>query len=192
MLSWRSTRVICAIPLSFTSISLISSSRQATRWQPSRLCDNRRENRFVPHILSSASVFDLCVGVAPYPTNLVHILSIYLSIYLFYYWWGGTKSQGTAATSGLLYKPQMIDEDDCGAIYLYIYLSVRLSIHPSIYLCHVGFCGGQSGAGVGFLRVLRFPLQIFIPPIAPKIIIIYHRGLYNRPNWPQYQGLIDT
>jgi hypothetical protein len=23
---------------------------------------------------------------------------------------------GTAATSGLLYKPQMIDEDDCGAI----------------------------------------------------------------------------
>jgi hypothetical protein len=34
-----------------------------------------------------------------------------------YYWWGGTKSLlGTAATSGLLYKPQMIDEDDCGAI----------------------------------------------------------------------------
>jgi hypothetical protein len=28
-----------------------------------------------------------------------------------YYWWGGTKSLGTAATSGLLYKPQMIDED---------------------------------------------------------------------------------
>jgi hypothetical protein len=30
--------------------------------------------------------------------------------------WGGTKSLGTAATSGLLYKPQMIDEGDCGAI----------------------------------------------------------------------------
>jgi hypothetical protein len=35
-----------------------------------------------------------------------------------YYWWGGAKSLGTAkslstaATSGLLYKPQMIDEDD--------------------------------------------------------------------------------
>jgi hypothetical protein len=27
-----------------------------------------------------------------------------------------TKSTGTAATSGLLYKPQMIDEGDCGAI----------------------------------------------------------------------------
>jgi hypothetical protein len=33
-------------------------------------------------------------------------------IIFFYYWWGGTKSLGTAATSGLLYKPQMIDEDD--------------------------------------------------------------------------------
>jgi hypothetical protein len=53
----------------------------------------------------------------------------------------------------------------------------------------VGFCGGQSGAGAGFLRVLRFPLPIFIPPIAPKIIFIYHRGLYNRPKWPQYQRL---
>jgi hypothetical protein len=31
----------------------------------------------------------------------------------FYYWWGGI---GTAATSGLLYKPQMIYEGDCGAI----------------------------------------------------------------------------
>jgi hypothetical protein len=58
-------------------------------------------------------------------------------------------------------------------------------------VCHVGFCGGQSGAGVGFLRVLRFPLPNFIPPIAPKIILICHRGLYNRPKWPQYKGLID-
>jgi hypothetical protein len=32
-------------------------------------------------------------------------------ILFFYYWWGGTKSLGTAATSGLLYKPKMIDED---------------------------------------------------------------------------------
>jgi hypothetical protein len=36
--------------------------------------------------------------------------------FFYYYWWGGTKSLGTAATSGLLYKPQMIDEGDCGAI----------------------------------------------------------------------------
>jgi hypothetical protein len=27
---------------------------------------------------------------------------------------------------------------------------------------------GQSGAGAGFLRVLRFPLQIFIPPNSPS------------------------
>jgi hypothetical protein len=29
-------------------------------------------------------------------------------------------------------------------------------------------CGGQSGAGAGFLRVLRFPLPIFIPPNSPS------------------------
>jgi hypothetical protein len=29
-----------------------------------------------------------------------------------------------------------------------------------------GVCGGQSGTGAGFLRVLRFPLSI-IPPISP-------------------------
>jgi hypothetical protein len=28
----------------------------------------------------------------------------------------GLSPLGTASTSGLLYKPQMIDEDDCGAI----------------------------------------------------------------------------
>jgi hypothetical protein len=30
-----------------------------------------------------------------------------------------------------------------------------------------GICG-QSGAGAGFLRVLRFPLPIFIPPNSPS------------------------
>jgi hypothetical protein len=36
--------------------------------------------------------------------------------YFFVGLWGRTKSLGTAATSGLLYKPQMIDEGDCGTI----------------------------------------------------------------------------
>jgi ribosomal protein S14 len=31
-----------------------------------------------------------------------------------------------------------------------------------------GICGGQRGARAGFLRVLRFPLPIFIQSIAPQ------------------------
>jgi hypothetical protein len=31
-----------------------------------------------------------------------------------------------------------------------------------------GICGGQSGAGAGFLRALRFLLPIFIPPNSPS------------------------
>jgi hypothetical protein len=31
-----------------------------------------------------------------------------------------------------------------------------------------GICGGQSGDGAGFLRVLRIPLSIFIPPNTPS------------------------
>jgi hypothetical protein len=46
---------------------------------------------------------------------------------------------------------------------------------------HVGFCGGQSGAGAGFLRVLRFPLPIFIPPIAPQSPSTIMWGRYCRP-----------
>jgi hypothetical protein len=40
-----------------------------------------------------------------------------------------------------------------------------------------GVCDGQSGTGAGFLRVLRIPLSVFIPPTAPTLIIIYHPGL---------------
>jgi hypothetical protein len=36
--------------------------------------------------------------------------------YAAFFLWGGTKSLGIAAFSRLLYKPQMIDEGDCGAI----------------------------------------------------------------------------
>jgi hypothetical protein len=62
-----------------------------------------------------------------------------------------------------------------------------------------GVCGGQSGTGAGFLRVLRFPLPIIIPPISPlslspgagtigQLVAAVRSG----PNWtppPHYTNL---
>jgi hypothetical protein len=44
-------------------------------------------------------------------------------------------------------------------------------VRVRVWSCEI--CGEQSGAGAGFLRALRFPLPIFIPPIT----FIYHLGL---------------
>jgi hypothetical protein len=44
-----------------------------------------------------------------------------------------------------------------------------------------GICGGQSVTGAGFLRVLRFPLPILIPPTAPHSSSSITRDRYNRP-----------
>jgi hypothetical protein len=43
-----------------------------------------------------------------------------------------------------------------------------------------GICGGQSGAEAGFLRVLRYPLANFIPPISPQSPSPIIRSWYNR------------
>jgi hypothetical protein len=42
-----------------------------------------------------------------------------------------------------------------------------------------GICGGRSGTGAGFLRVLRFPLPILIPPTASHSSASITRGWYN-------------
>jgi hypothetical protein len=42
-----------------------------------------------------------------------------------------------------------------------------------------GICGGQTGIGVGFLRVIRFPLPK--PFILSNSILTITRGKYNRP-----------
>jgi hypothetical protein len=55
-----------------------------------------------------------------------------------------------------------------------------------------GICGGQSGAGAGFLRVLRFPLPVFIPPIAPQSPSPIIWGWEIDQKWPQYKGLSPT
>jgi hypothetical protein len=45
-------------------------------------------------------------------------------------------------------------------------------------LAACGVCGGQSGTGAGFLRVLRFPLSI---KSTNFFIIIITRGWHNKP-----------
>jgi hypothetical protein len=43
-----------------------------------------------------------------------------------------------------------------------------------------GICGGPSGSGAGYLRVLRSPLLILIPSIAPQSPSSVIWGWYNR------------
>jgi hypothetical protein len=38
-----------------------------------------------------------------------------------------------------------------------------------------GICGGQSGSGIGFLLVPRFPLPFLIPPTVTHPLSSYHR-----------------
>jgi hypothetical protein len=48
-----------------------------------------------------------------------------------------------------------------------------------------GICGGQNGAGAGFLRVLRFPLPIFILPTSPFLHHHNHQGQVQQAiQWP--------
>jgi hypothetical protein len=49
-----------------------------------------------------------------------------------------------------------------------------------------GICGGESGIGAGFLKVLQFPLPI-IPLTAPHSSLSIIWGWYNRPQCPMYQ-----
>jgi hypothetical protein len=50
-------------------------------------------------------------------------------------------------------------------------------VRARVWSCVI--CGGQSGAGAGFLRVLRFPLPIYIPSIAPQSPSFIIWGWYN-------------
>jgi hypothetical protein len=52
-------------------------------------------------------------------------------------------------------------------------------VRTRVRLC--GICGGQSGTGAGFIRVLRFPLLIIIPPTAPHSSSPINWGWYKGP-----------
>jgi hypothetical protein len=72
----------------------------------------------------------------------------------------------------------------------------RLSTTAARVRAHVrscGICGGQSGTWAHFLRVLRFPPPLFIPPTVPHSSSSITRGRHNRPisgrrtKWTQSQ-----
>jgi hypothetical protein len=52
-------------------------------------------------------------------------------------------------------------------------------VRARVWSC--GIRSGRSGAGTGFLRILRFPLLIFIPPIAPQSPSSIVWDWHNRP-----------
>jgi hypothetical protein len=60
-----------------------------------------------------------------------------------------------------------------------LHLTTATRVRSQVRSC--GICGGQSGTGASFLRVLWFPLPILILPTAPHSSFII-RGWYNRPN----------
>jgi hypothetical protein len=67
------------------------------------------------------------------------------------------------------------------------YLSTLSRFEPTVAarvrarIWSYGIYCGQSDAGAGFLRVLRFPLPIFIPSISPQSPSFIIWGWYNRP-----------
>jgi hypothetical protein len=52
-------------------------------------------------------------------------------------------------------------------------------VRARVWSC--GICGGQRGSGASFLRVLRFPLPIFILPISPLSPSSIIWAWYNMP-----------
>jgi hypothetical protein len=73
-----------------------------------------------------------------------------------------------------------------------IFTTKQLHFRLRSRLWSSGICGRQSGAGAGFLRVLLFPLPIFIPPIAPHSPSPIIWGCYNRPEVAAVQELSPT
>jgi hypothetical protein len=72
---------------------------------------------------------------------------------------------GTRLWPNLLYYPGILGRAIAQAVSLWLPTAaawVRARVWSS------GICGGQSDASAGFLRVLRFPLPIFIPPTSPS------------------------
>jgi hypothetical protein len=74
------------------------------------------------------------------------------------------------------------DDDDSNNNYRAQAVSCRLPtvmarVRSQVSSC--GICGDQCGTGAGFLRILRFPLPVLIPPTAPYSVFILWSTRYS-------------
>jgi hypothetical protein len=68
--------------------------------------------------------------------------------------------------------------------------TVAARVRSEVRSCEI--CGGQWSTRGGFLQVLRFPLPILIPPIAPQSLIIASSMLYTVDTSDGFGQFIQT
>jgi hypothetical protein len=78
-----------------------------------------------------------------------------------------------------LYSSKIVHKNEILRTVSNTVISAAARVRARVWSCRI--CGGQSGVGACFLPVLRFPLPIFIPPVAPQSPSSIIWGLYNRP-----------
>jgi hypothetical protein len=86
------------------------------------------------------------------------------------------KIENTYLYNATLFPLLISDLEPCQAVSPLL-LTATARVRHQVKSC--GICGGQSGTGVDFLRVIR----LYVSIIAPKCsILIYHPGLVQQIN----------
>jgi hypothetical protein len=93
-----------------------------------------------------------------------------------------SRTQSPAAQLELHSEKPASNRLSYGPTGIYLMSSAVARFRAQVRSC--GICDGQSGTGAGFLRVLRFPLPILIPPTASDSSSSVIRGWYKVADVP--------